>query len=164
MCVTLSIFFRSYGIRRTLYLPPQPVTRGPWPAHSKNWPTYVLLVTSIVSCLATFTVIVLYLHSVKIANEANLRYSQLAYMLFAAHVAVWIGTAVAYRKGKDGRDMWGWSCKSDVNKVLQPFFRDTVDFKVLCAIQVCVNRGSMESLCISITFFLEFPQIIIQLV
>ena len=146
MCVTLSVYLRTNKIRRTLYLPPTPITRGPWHADSKSWSTYVLLVTSIVSCLFTSIVVLLYLHSVKAANKANLWYSQMVYALFAAHVAVWIGTAVAYRTGKDGTDLWGWSCTSDAQKVLQLFFRDVVDFKLLCTIQVCASKELMELL------------------
>ena len=46
-------------------------------------------------------------------------------------------TAAAYRKGKDGTDLWGWSCTHEARVVLQPFFKDVVDFGVLCRIQVC---------------------------
>ena len=140
MSLTLSIFLRTNDIHRTLYLPPEPITRGPWHADSKSWPTYVLLVTSTISCLGTSVVVAMYLQSIKSANKANLWFSQMIYPIFAAHVAVWIGTAVAYRIGKDGTDLWGWSCTSEAQKELQPFFRDVVDFKLLCAIQVSWSR------------------------
>ena len=152
MCFMLSLYLRTNDIRRTLYLPPSPITRGPWHADSKIWPTYVLLVTSIISCFSTSIVVALYFHSVKAANKANLRYSQMIYGLFAAHVAVWIGTAVSYRIGKDGSDLWGWSCTSEAQHLLQPFFRDVVNFKLVCRIQVCTSRELMELLQTSFSF------------
>ena len=136
MCVTLSIFLRTHRDIRTLYLPPHPVTRGPWHKDSKTWPTYLLLVTSILSCGSSAIVVFMYLQSVKSANRAVAKLSNLQYLLFISHVAVWIGTAIAYRRGKDGTDLWGWSCKDEAQKVIQLFFDDVVDFKLLCAIQV----------------------------
>ena len=136
MSVMLAIFFRTRNIRRKLYIPPQPVTRGPWHADSTTWPTYLLLVTSIISCAATGLVMLMYLHSVRAANIANAKYSQLTYALFLAHVIVWIGTAIAYRRAKDGTDLWGWSCTTEAQQLLQLFFSDVVNFKLLCSIQV----------------------------
>ena len=83
----------------------------------------------------------MYYYGVKQANAMSARLSGLAYPLFAAHVAVWIGTAVAYKEGKDSTDLWGWSCTSEAQDVLQPFFKDVVNFKLLCAIQVCPVTG-----------------------
>ena len=144
MSLTLSMFLRTVRIRRTLYIPPEPITRGPWAKNSKIWPTYVLLVTSIISCGSSLIVLALYTHSIKAANKAQLRYSQIAYGLFAAYAAVWIGTAVAYRQGKNGKDMWGWSCEGETQRVLQPFFKDKLDFRLLCDIQVCAVENPWE--------------------
>ena len=53
-----------------------------------------------------------------------------------AHIAVWIATAVAYRLGKTGNDLWGWTC-SDKADQIQDQFQAVIDFNNFCNVQVC---------------------------
>ena len=52
-----------------------------------------------------------------------------------AHLIVWIGTTAAYRVGRTGNDLWGWTC-SDKADSIQEEFAAVVDFSRFCDIQV----------------------------
>ena len=77
----------------------------------------------------------MYLKSIKAANKAVAQTGNMAYGLYVVEISVWIATAVAYRKGKDGVDLWGWSCTKQA-EIIQPFYRDKVNFALFCRIQV----------------------------
>ena len=53
---------------------------------------------------------------------------------WCAHLAVWIATAVAYRVGKTGKDLWGWSCSTAAQDIQKTF--PEVNFDFLCSFQV----------------------------
>lgn len=136
MALVLSTFDQTVNVRRTLYLPPVPITRGPWHASTQTWPTYLLSATSVLTCVTSIIVAATYWYNAKFASYAGTKFSKLIYLLVGGHFVVWFGTAAAYHRGKDGTDLWGGSCTNQAQTVLQPFFQDQVDFRMLCAIQV----------------------------
>lgn len=53
----------------------------------------------------------------------------------ASHVAVWVGSAVAYKAGNTGSDLWGWTC-SDGADGIQQAFQSVINFDDFCKVQV----------------------------
>jgi len=100
MSITFALYRAAVNTIRTLFLPGEKVTRGPWP-------TLLLLITSAASSLSGLVVMAMYFKSVSPANKAIVHTGNIPYGLYAVDVFVWIATAVAYRKGKDGTDLWG---------------------------------------------------------
>lgn len=107
MSITFALYRAAVNTIRTLFLPGEKVTRGPWHRDSKLWPTLLLLITSAASSLSGLVVMAMYFKSVSPANKAIVHTGNIPYGLYAVDVFVWIATAVAYRKGKDRTDLWG---------------------------------------------------------
>ena len=61
----------------------------------------------------------------------------------AGHVAIWIGVSSAYRIGKDGNDLWGWTCSPKAQKI-QGEFRDVINFERFCSIQVSLLLANLS--------------------
>lgn len=57
----------------------------------------------------------------------------------ASHVAVWVGSAIAYKAGNTGSDLWGWTC-SDGADGIQEVFRAVINFDDFCKVQVGCGR------------------------
>ena len=47
---------------------------------------------------------------------------------------MWIAVAAAYRAGKDGNDLWGWTCDERATRIQKPF-EQVIDFKWYCDLQ-----------------------------
>ena len=135
MSLTFALYRETADVIRTLFLPGGPVTRGPWHKNSQTWPTLLLLITSGIFWTFSLIVMAMYLKGIKAANKAVAQTGNIAYGLYAVEIFVWIATAVAYRKGKTGSDLWGWSCTKQA-ELIQPFYRDKVNFVLFCRIQV----------------------------
>lgn len=108
--------------------------RGPWAKQTKTWPTTVLLVTSTISFLVSAVIMAAYVRGIGAANAAHEYGSFLGFGVFATHVGMWIAVAVAYRAGKDGNDLWGWTCDEKAMKIQKPFEK-VINFKRYCDIQ-----------------------------
>ena len=50
-----------------------------------------------------------------------------------AHLAVWIATAIGYKLGKTGSDLWGWSCDPKADAIQEIF--PEVNFSFFCGVQ-----------------------------
>jgi len=108
--------------------------RNAWATTTTIWPTIVLLVSSAITVLLTGFTLISYAWGVKRANFAAMKiYAPWVIFEIVAHLAVWIGTTVAYRVGKTGSDLWGWSCSSKAGAIQQNFLE--VDFSFSCDIQ-----------------------------
>ena len=108
--------------------------RNAWATSTSLWPTLVLLSTSAVTVLITGITLISYAWGVKQANWAAMRiYVPWVVTELVGHLAVWIATTVAYRAGKTGSDLWGWSC-SDKASAIQIHFPD-VNFGFSCGLQ-----------------------------
>ena len=111
--------------------------RNPWAAGSQIWPTILLLVTSGLSLLASLLILSSYClggNGVKSANKMSTRAGVPVTIAEAcAHLAIWLSTAVAYRIGKTGKDLWGWSCDPKAQAIQNVF--PEVDFGFLCNVQ-----------------------------
>lgn len=57
----------------------------------------------------------------------------------ASHVAVWVGSAIAYKAGNTGSDLWGWTC-SDGADGIQEVFKAVINFDDFCKVQVGCGR------------------------
>lgn len=138
MIVAMSLTLRKYFSTRnhiiTVEGPNGPMSRGPWAIQTKVWPTTVLLVTSVLSFLVSALVMVAYTQGVRAANAAHEYGSYLSFAIFSTHLGLWIAVAAAYRAGKDGNDLWGWTC--DVRALrIQPAFERVINFRRYCDIQ-----------------------------
>ncbi|ERF71360.1 hypothetical protein EPUS_03515 [Endocarpon pusillum Z07020] len=136
MIATMSLTFRKYFNTRHIIIDvPGPTgPRGPWAGQTKTWPTTVLLVTSTLSFIISAVVMASYVRGVHAANAAHEYGSYLGFGIFAAHVGMWIAVAVAYRTGKDGNDLWGWTCDERAMNIQKAFER-VINFKRYCDIQ-----------------------------
>ncbi|KAL9115340.1 MAG: hypothetical protein Q9227_000661 [Pyrenula ochraceoflavens] len=135
MIQTLHKFYSTRHTLREVSTPTGPVTRGPWALQTKTWPTYLLLVTSIITFFGSLIVVAFYLKGFKAANRANESVTYVTYVTFATHATVWIATAAAYRAGKTGEDLWGWTCKGQNMVELRESFEGVLDFKKQCNVQ-----------------------------
>src|SRR6266536_1582142 len=116
------------------YLSSRHVIRGgrnAWAKQSTTWPTIPLLATSSITLQINAAVVVAYLKSIRAANRTHDYASWIGGGVFVAHMGMWIATAVLYRTGKTGHDLWGWSCDPKAKKI-QPQFSDVVKFERYC--------------------------------
>ena len=159
MAYTLKHFFDTRDhkvVIRNISTGGEPVIRGPWFKESKTWPTVLLMVTSAVSLLLNVVVVVAYFKSVETANTAAANFMYISYIIAAIHVGMWIPTAAAYRAGKNGEDLWGWSCSNKAEQI-QTAFQGVVDFKRACHIQTAAWAAAMaEALLVILTLLLRW--------
>ena len=135
MILTLVKFYQTRHTLREVPTPSGPVNRGPWFHDTKVWPTYLLLISSIITFVGSLIVVAFYLKGIKAANRAHDSVTYVSYASFAVHASVWIATAAAYRAGKNGQDLWGWSCKGQNMVELRESFEGIVDFRRQCRVQ-----------------------------
>jgi hypothetical protein len=136
--LALSIFtLYTQGLTLNKYLTTRAIVRNDrnaWATTTDIWPTIVLLVTSAVTIVITLITLVGYAWGFKGANWANNKIaSPVAFLELLAHLAIWISTAVSYRIGKTGSDLWGWSCSSKAQGIQATF--GEVDFDFFCNVQ-----------------------------
>ena len=118
------------------------LVRGPWFKETKLWPTLLLATTSSLSLLLNLVVVIAYLKSVRTANTTSTYFTYVSYIISAVHVGMWIPTAAAYRIGKTGEDLWGWSCSEKAAQI-QPAFKGIVDFERACNVQTSAWGSSL---------------------
>lgn len=107
------------------------VALTPWAPDTKTWPTYMLLAASILTFLgAAFSLLR--------ACCSSRTKTMFSFLYYITHVGIWAGIAVAYRLGKTGKDLWGWSCDMKPDGPRQTLFKDDLNFKVMCDLQVRV--------------------------
>lgn len=109
--------------------------RTAWAKQSKVWPTIMLLAGAAFTLAAS----VLDLFAFCICFE-KFEYSKwITGVRYVVQVSVWIVLTVVYRVEKSrhnvNNDLWGWSCANE-NSAVQAAFKDVLDFKTLCNIQV----------------------------
>ncbi|MCJ1292424.1 hypothetical protein MMC34_003974 [Xylographa carneopallida] len=109
--------------------------RNAWAKDTTIWPTILLLCTSAATTFVSLLILASYLLSVKHANKTEKTVGTAGFVIeMGAHIAVWIATAVAYRLGKTGNDLWGWTC-SDKADQIQDQFQAVIDFNNFCNVQ-----------------------------
>lgn len=115
--------------------------RNPWAGGTQIWPTIVLLSTSGITVIISIFIFGSYCFSVKHANKVQTNAGvPIAIAESCAHLAIWISTTVAYRVGKTGKDLWGWSC--DAPSAVQKLFPE-VNFDFLCGVQVSSGYSAL---------------------
>ena len=125
--MTLEKYLSTRGIIRN--------NRNPWAAGTYLWPTILLLSTSSLTVLISVATMLSYFCTgVKGANAVAARAGvPMSIAENLAHLAVWIATAVGYRLGKTGSDLWGWSCDPKANAIQNVF--PEVNFSMFCNVQ-----------------------------
>ena len=125
--LTLEKYLTTRGIIRN--------NRDPWAKDTYIWPTILLLSTSALTVLVSVATIASYCFSgVKGANTISSRAGVPTTVTEnLAHLAVWITTAVGYKLGKTGSDLWGWTCDPKADAI-QDIFPE-VNFSFLCGVQ-----------------------------
>ena len=77
-----------------------------------------------------------YLRGIRHANKTNNTVGTAGFVIeMGAHIAVWIATAAAYRVGKTGNDLWGWTCSTKA-AAIQSEFEVVINFQSFCDVQV----------------------------
>ncbi|KAI4151097.1 MAG: hypothetical protein LQ340_003692 [Diploschistes diacapsis] len=109
--------------------------RNPWAQGTYIWPTLLLLSTSSLTVFVSVATIASYcFFGVKRANFVSSKAGlPVSITEDLSHLAVWIGTAVGYRVGKTGSDLWGWSCDPKANAIQDVF--PEVNFSFFCNTQ-----------------------------
>ncbi|MCJ1286011.1 hypothetical protein MMC26_005353 [Xylographa opegraphella] len=109
--------------------------RNAWAKETTIWPTILLLSTSSATMLVSLLILASYLLGVRHANKTEKTIGTAGFVIeMGAHIAVWVATAAAYRLGKTGNDLWGWSC-SDAADQIQDQFQAVIDFNNFCNLQ-----------------------------
>lgn len=112
---------------------------GPWPKDPKLWPTLLLAVASGLTLLLTVgSVLSQICKTLRKSGQTAKRRPLVTTVKYAVHIGTWACVAVAYRLGKTGDDLWGWSC-SDSADAIQKAFENDVNFSSLCKLQVCTE-------------------------
>lgn len=109
----------------------------PWDADTKTWPTYMLLTASTVTCFGSLIQVLRCCCS----SRTKTMFSVLYYLV---HFGIWAGIAVAYRLGKTGKDLWGWSCDMEGGPRAK-LFQDVLNYEQMCNIQVCSYDRFLQS-------------------
>ena len=155
MVYTLKHFFNTRDhkvVVRNISAGGEPVTRGPWFKESRTWPTVLLMATSGITLLLNVIIVVAYIKSVETANTTAAYFTYVSYVITAIHVGMWIPTAAAYRAGKNGEDLWGWSCSPKAAQI-QAAFLGVVDFKRSCHLQTSAWASSVAEALLLIMMF-----------
>ncbi|MCJ1484415.1 hypothetical protein MMC06_004586 [Schaereria dolodes] len=131
MTIVMAITLHKFISTRNIFIE----NRNPWAENTKIWPTALLLSTSAFTFLISTITVVSYFWGVSAANMTNDTVGTAGTVVeMAGHVAIWIGVSSAYRIGKDGNDLWGWTCSPKAQKI-QGEFRDVINFERFCSIQ-----------------------------
>ena len=105
----------------------------------------VYLTFSVISFVLNIVILLAYFKGIQRANKVAQIAAIWSGIILGIHIVfMGIGVAVygggADSKGADGvnRDLWGWTCSSDAQK-LQPYMKDMV-FKEWCDVQVSIPK------------------------
>ncbi|MCJ1406791.1 hypothetical protein MMC19_000860 [Ptychographa xylographoides] len=109
--------------------------RNAWAKETTIWPTILLLSTSGATVLVSMIILASYLRGIRHANKTNNTVGTAGFVIeMGAHIAVWIATAAAYRVGKTGNDLWGWTCSTKA-AAIQSEFEVVINFQSFCDVQ-----------------------------
>lgn len=120
---TIRTFMRTHRIQHE--------GRGPWAKETSLWPSTMLLAVSVITAVLGLVTLFAYTRSIKTANRVSFHGTWIAISIEVIHVTAWIVVAVLYRKGKTGKDLWGWACSPLAEKI-QPNFEGVVNFSAVC--------------------------------
>jgi len=106
----------------------------PWAEPATLWPTFVLLGIAVVTFFMNFFTLLAYCCGVGAANKVNSCSTVVSYIFLGVHVLLWVMATGAFKLGSNGKDLWGYSCSSEADK-LQAEVKSFVDFGKLCTMQ-----------------------------
>jgi hypothetical protein len=121
-----------------------------------------LLSVSSLTLVISILIIVGYLWSISHANRMSDTLGTATTVIeMIAHLAIWIGTAVAYRVARTGNDLWGWSCSDAADKI-QSVFQE-VDFGANCDSQTnswyaSIAQGVL-AIVVAVSWFLAWKRV-----
>ena len=104
-----------------------------WPQHTKEWPSLMMLVASLVTMIVSVGTLIAYCAH---WNRAK-RSWKVTLAKYIIHIGAWIVVSTLYKKEKGTNDLWGWSC-SNKTSAIETASGGKVDFSRLCSIQVGV--------------------------
>lgn len=122
--------------RATVSLPPRSGNTA-WAPGTNPWPQYLLLAlagVSLFTCLIVFWGYWKGGH--KRAEKVSKYYSTFAVCFFVFSFILWVVATALYQNSKatsGGKDLWAWSCASNVRAL---DFQDAIDYKLVCRLQV----------------------------
>lgn len=113
--------------------------RGPWPIHTKLWPSIMLLVGAGFTLVLSIFVLCAYCCCFKMTQRSW----KVTVAKNALHIVSWAVISFLYRYEKslhgNNNDLWGWACAKEAT-ALQPAFNAVLDFDSLCGVQVWHKR------------------------
>jgi len=108
-----------------------------WAPNTPRWPQITVLCIACVSLFFSIVIILAYCKKGhKRAEKWAAYYSMLAVGFFIVSIVMWAtgaGILQNSKNGGDGKDMWGWACKSNTREHI---FGEHVNYKLLCRLQV----------------------------
>lgn len=135
--IVLAMLSTTFSIFNATKSIPARSTLPPWAAGQKTWPQITLLTIACVSLAMSLVVIYGYWKGGhKRAEKAAIYYTFFSIAYFTFATVMWIiGAAVLHssKANGQGKDMWGWSCKSGKRKDL---FDSEVNYALVCRLQV----------------------------
>lgn len=105
--------------------------RGPWALETQLWTSILLFSISLLTAILGAVIIVAYLIPIQIANNFASNATKFFVAIELGHILIWLGVTIAYRVGKNGKDLWGWACSPLAAKI-QPNFEGVVQFNQVC--------------------------------
>jgi len=105
-----------------------------WVNPATLWPTFVLLGISVITFFMNVFTLLAYCCGVGAANKVNSCSTWISYIFLGIHVLMWISATGAFKIGSNGKDLWGYSCSSEADK-LKEEVKSFVDFGKLCTMQ-----------------------------
>jgi hypothetical protein len=117
-----------------------------WPPSPKLWPTFLLLLGSVITLLLGIITLIGYCRRPQKARGSW----RLVLIRYGFHIGIWLTITFLYRYEKGlhnvNDDLWAWSCGKTAKK-LQEELHSTIDFDILCEIQVRLPLPVPNTLC-----------------
>lgn len=151
----ISTTFTIFNATKTL---PRQNGLSAWSATTNPWPQILILSVSCVSvlvCVWTFWSYCRGGHQK--AEKTGIYHNILALGGFGLGMALWVTSAVSFqhqRNSSNNQDLWGWSCVQNGRSEL---FKESVDYALLCRLQVTVHKNPFLKVHLSNSFLTIIP-------
>ncbi|CZR58634.1 uncharacterized protein PAC_08526 [Phialocephala subalpina] len=105
-----------------------------WVNPATLWPTFVLLGIAVATFFMNLFTLIAYCCSIRAANTVNTCSTVISYIFLGVHVLLWAIAAGAFKMGSNGKDLWGYTCSSQADKLAEEV-KSFLNFGKLCQYQ-----------------------------
>jgi hypothetical protein len=132
---------RQFLATRNSYYNVNGTMRTPWPVGVETVYNNIYLTFSVITFMLDIVIMLAYFKGIQRANKVAQIAAIWSSVILGIHIVFMVIAIAVYgsgadSKGADGmnRDLWGWTCSSDAQK-LQPYMKD-MEYKKWCHVQV----------------------------